>query len=164
MTVDSTFRIVWVDADAASFDIAHVRRLFLEYQREMGVDLCFQGFQQELDGLPGDYAPPGGRLWLAWCNDLAVGCAALRRLDAQACEMKRLYLQPAYRGGGRGRQLAETCIATARALGYRQMRLDTLPLMQTAIALYGTLGFVTIPAYRANPVEGALFLELDLSI
>lgn len=147
---------------AAPEDLERIRGLFLEYQTDVGVDLCFQGFEAEVAGLPGDYAPPRGRLWIARVSRDAAGCIALRPLAPDAAEMKRLFVRPAYRGLGLGRALARTCIDAARDLGYERLRLDTLPSMRDAIAMYRTLGFVEIAPYRANPVAGALFFELVL--
>jgi putative acetyltransferase len=147
---------------ASGVDIETVRALFDEYARELAVDLSFQGFAEERDGLPGAYAPPRGRLLLAERGGSAAGCVALRPLDAHTAEMKRLYLRPAARGTGLGRRLALAVVAEARTAGYSRLRLDTLPSMGPAIAMYRALGFREIPAYRHNPVPGALFLELTL--
>lgn len=146
--------------DDAAIDAA--RALFAEYQAALGVDLSFQNFDAELGGLPGAYAPPRGRLLLARHDGALAGCGALRPLDATACEMKRLYVRPAFRSSGAGRALAEFLIAEARAAGYRRMCLDTLPQMAAAQRLYQHLGFRDIAAYRHNPIAGTRFLALDL--
>lgn len=144
--------------------IAQVRELFLEYAKSLGFSLCFQSFDLELAGLPGDYAPPAGRLLLAEYEGQLAGCVALHRLAPEICEMKRLYLRPAFRGKGLGRRLAEIIISEARGIGYQRLRLDTVePVMKDAVALYRILGFREIAPYRANPIEGALYMELVLS-
>jgi ribosomal protein S18 acetylase RimI-like enzyme len=139
-----------------------VRALFLEYAGGLGIDLGFQDFDAELATLPGRYAPPSGRLLLAVSNTHPAGCVALRGLDDTTCEMKRLFVRPTFRGCGAGRRLAETILAEARAAGYREMRLDTLPSMRSAIALYRSLGFRPVEAYTVNPHPGALFLARTL--
>lgn len=149
-------------------EIAAVKALFLEYQASLGVSLCFQGFDKELAELPGGYAPPAGRLYLAQVNGAVAGCVGLRPLESVTNgdgrgEMKRLYLRPDFRGLGLGRRLAKLIIAEARAIGYRRLVLDTLADMGEARALYGSLGFREIPAYYDNPLSGVLYAELDLT-
>jgi len=139
-----------------------VRNLFVEYAEYLGIDLCFQGFQQELDGLPGDYAPPDGQLLLAIDGERAVGCVAIRRLGEGICEMKRLYVQPGYRGKGLGRTLAAAIITEARSIGYGKMRLDSLASLKEAVGLYRSLGFIEIPPYRYNPLPDVIYMELAL--
>jgi putative acetyltransferase len=142
--------------------LALVRRLFEEYAASLDVDLCFQGFADELAGLPGAYARPDGGLLLGFDSDEPAGCAAFRPLEPRIAELKRLYVRPNARGGGWGRRLAQRVVDDARAAGYQQIRLDTLPSMQAALALYHDLGFREIPPYRHNPVAGTRFLELKL--
>jgi ribosomal protein S18 acetylase RimI-like enzyme len=143
--------------------IAQARELFLEYAQSLGFSLCFQNFDKELAGLPGDYAPPEGRLLLAECDGQLAGCVALHKLEHGICEMKRLYLRPQFRGKGLGKTLADRIIAEARHIGYRRMRLDTVePVMKDAVAMYRKLGFQHIAPYRANPIAGAMYMELQL--
>jgi len=143
--------------------IAQARELFLEYAQSLGFSLCFQNFDRELAGLPGDYAPPEGRLLLVECEGQLAGCVALHKLDSGVCEMKRLYLRPPFRGKGLGRALTERIIAEARQIGYRRMRLDTVePVMKDAVAMYRKLGFKEIAPYRPNPIAGTMYMELEL--
>ncbi len=148
--------------DCTTKELNDVRALFREYADSLGIDLCFQNFEKELTDLPGDYAPPSGRLLVAADETQLAGCVALRRVDDRVCEMKRLYVPPAYRGAGLGRKLAKAAVAAAREIGYREMRLDTLPSMKEAIKLYHSLGFAEIPPYRFNPVQGVKYMELAL--
>ncbi len=144
-------------------DLEVVRELFREYADGLGVDLCFQGFEAELAGLPGKYAPPAGRLLLAWRGDEAVGCVALRPLDdGESSEMKRLYVRPAARGTHLGRRLAQAICDEAREIGYKRICLDTLPTLTAALGLYESMGFHPIAPHVYNPVEGVLFLGRDL--
>lgn len=179
------FQIVQADTPEA---LAFTAALFREYAASLSVDLAFQNFEKELADLPGEYAPPKGRLLLAMLGNPSdrvhakgyansstssassissascppSGCIALRKMDATSCEMKRLYIRPEFRGRGIGRALAEAVIAAAREIGYQRMRLDTLPEMSRAQILYESLGFNEIPSYRFNPVPGTRFLELTL--
>jgi ribosomal protein S18 acetylase RimI-like enzyme len=143
-------------------EIAACRELFAEYQRSLGVSLCFQGFDRELAGLPGDYAPPRGRLYLALAGGRPAGCVALRPLFHRDAEIKRLYVRSAHRGSGLGRILAQRVIDDARALGYEALKLDTLPQMKAAQRLYEDLGFRDTAPYNDNPVGGVRFMALDL--
>jgi putative acetyltransferase len=151
-----------IEATSAA-DIAAARELFLEYAESLGFSLCFQGFDKELAGLPGDYAPPSGRLLLARVADDAAGCVALHSLEDGIAEMKRLYVRPAHRGTGLGRRLIDEIIRHASAIGYERMRLDTVePKMKKAVELYRAYGFKEIAPYRSNPIAGALYMELAL--
>ena len=150
-----------IDAiDPAMIESARV--LFREYQQALGIDLCFQNFETELRDLPGEYAPPRGRLLLAMDGNITAGCIAMRPLSEDICEMKRLYVAPAGRGAGLGRKLALVIIEAARAAGYREMRLDTLASMAEAQALYRSLGFVEIAPYYETPVDGTVFMSMAL--
>jgi GNAT superfamily N-acetyltransferase len=143
-------------------DVEVARKLFQEYADSFESRLCFQGFDEELAGLPGEYARPGGRLLLAFQGPAAAGCVALRPLEQGTCEMKRLFVRPAYRNSGVGRVLVDRIIQEAGTCGYRRMRLDSLPHMKPALQLYRRLGFEPIAPYTMNPIPGAVFLELQL--
>lgn len=144
-------------------EVQEARQLFEEYAAWLGFNLCFQNFDKELAELPGNYAPPNGRLLLAVENDLVAGCVALRKIGEGIGEMKRLYVRPEFRGQGLGRTLTETIIEAARDLGYQRLRLDTLPgKMDRAIAMYRSLGFKDIDRYYNNPYEATAFMELTL--
>jgi len=154
------FSVAQIESQA---QIDQARELFLEYAQSLGFSLCFQNFDEELAGLPGDYAPPQGRLLLGEYDSQVAGCVALHRLEAGICEMKRLYLRPQFRGKGLGRVLADRIIAEGRQIGYERMRLDTVePVMKDAVEMYRRLGFKEIAAYCANPIAGALYMELQL--
>lgn len=150
-------------AAATPSELDAVRELLREYASSLQVELDFQRFDDELAELPGAYVPPGGALLVGRAETGLVGCVGVRALDERTCEMKRLYVRSSHRGTGLGRCLAEASIAEARRLGYGAMRLDTLPEMGAAQALYDRLGFREIPRYTVNPVPGTRFLELDLS-
>lgn len=143
-----------------------VREVFREYAQELGVDLCFQGFEEELLSLPGDYSGPKGALWLALVDGELAGCCALRQIDTvdypNAAEMKRLYVRKAFRRFGLGRELAEAALDAARSAGYHSVLLDTLDDMESARTLYAELGFEEIPPYYHNPLPGAHYLKVDL--
>lgn len=136
--------------------------LFREYEQILQVDLCFQQFEDELAGLPGKYAAPSGALLMAVVDDQVAGCVAMRPLADGVCEMKRLYVRPAYLGRGIGKQLAVTVIEGARIAGYARMCLDTLEKLKPALGLYNRLGFVERSAYYENPLPGVVYLELRL--
>ena len=148
---------------AGSTDVAIAKTLFAEYAASLGIDLTFQAFDAELAGLPGAYLPPAGTLFLAEQTGEVVGCVALRPLEPPlVAELKRLYVRPAARGQGAGAALTKAILAWARAAGYERVRLDTLPSMRRAQALYRQLGFQEVAAYRHNPVPGTVFMEADL--
>ncbi len=152
---------------ASAADLHATRTIFQEYADSLKVDLCFQGFEDELRSLPGEYAEPRGALLLAWVDGVLAGCCALRPLDSSdysnAAEMKRLYVRQAFRGLGLGRQLTECILDAARKSGYSCVLLDTLDDMESARALYEDLGFVEIPPYYHNPHAGAHYLKVDIS-
>ena len=146
----------------APVHLAAVKVLFEEYWRSFGFAPCFQNFAAEVAGLPGSYARPDGRLALGLINGEEAGCIALRRLDPERCEVKRLYVRPAFRGLGAGLALLEWVIAEACAAGYREMMGDTMPVMQRALAMYDRLGFERTDPYGAHPTPGAIYLRLRL--
>jgi ribosomal protein S18 acetylase RimI-like enzyme len=143
--------------------LAEVRALFEEYWRSFGFTPCFQNFSGELAELPGSYVPPGGRLALVLVDGQSAGCAALRRLDDERCEFKRLYVRPQYRGMRLGRELLAWIIAEAKAAGYRQLVCDTMPAMADALAMYQRAGFQRTEPYSDHPTPGAIFLRLALA-
>jgi GNAT superfamily N-acetyltransferase len=147
---------------ASPTDIATARGLFQEYAGAIGVDLCFQRFADELAQLPGPYSPPQGRLLVAWDGDEAAGCVALRSLSASTCEMKRLFVRPAFRGRGIGKGLVDAVIYEALAIGYATMRLDTLPTMTAATQLYESAGFIRRTPYYDTPLAETVFMERPL--
>ena len=152
-------RIKSVQTDA---EIEEVRKLFRGYEAYLDVDLCFQRFEEELANLPGKYSRPEGALLIGLDGESVAGCVAVRKLYGDVCEMKRLFVRPAFRGTGLGRRLALKIIAVARALGYASMRLDTLDKLTEAMQLYETLGFRRTEPYYENPLPGVVFWELAL--
>lgn len=148
-------------ADSAG-DAEAARALFREYEKGLGISLCFQNFAEEVAGLPGDYAPPSGRLLLAFVEGQPAGCVALRKERDGIAELKRLYVKPAFRGRKLGRRLTEAVLAEAKGIGYRAVRLDTLSTMKEAQVLYLSMGFTDIPPYNDHPVEGTRFMEKKL--
>ena len=162
-SVSSVVKGVGFSQAESAAQIAQARELFLEYAKSLGFSLCFQNFDKELADLPGDYAPPEGRLLLADYSGELAGCVALHKLEGGICEMKRLYLRPQFRGKGLGRVLAKRIITEAREIGYERMRLDTVePVMKDAVGMYRRLGFKEIAPYRPNPNPGTLYMELLL--
>ncbi len=151
-----------VDVAQSQDRVEDARNLISEYAASLGVDLCFQNFDEEMATFPSEYSPPSGALFLALHQNDSVGCVALRRISDQICEMKRLYVKAEYRGRGLGKLLIESVIERARKMGYKAIRLDTLPSMKEAISIYTKMGFKPIKAYRPNPVPGTLYLELRL--
>ena len=147
---------------SSSLDINRVRELFVEYASWLNVDLCFQGFNEELASLPGAYARPDGRLYLATTHGQAAGCIALRRFDANTGEVKRLWVRPPFRGRGLARDLVQRVLDSARGVGYSRLVLDTLNSMTDAIALYRSVGFRDIEAYYDNPLPGPVYMALEL--
>jgi ribosomal protein S18 acetylase RimI-like enzyme len=148
--------------------LEEVRKLFIEYEKSIGVSLCFQNFEQEVRQLPGEYTEPDGMLVIALDDGKPAGCCALRRKDktpyAMVAEMKRLYVRPEFRGRGIARQLASEVVKTAVGKGYQSIILDTLKTMTEAQALYVTMGFVDIPSYYENPMQGTRYMLLDLRV
>jgi GNAT superfamily N-acetyltransferase len=155
-------RSITIAAATSPSDLALTRELFVEYAASLGFDLAFQEFEAEIASLPGDYRPPWGAILLARVGAADAGCVALRPLAADICEMKRLYVRSAHRGLGLGRTLAAAVVEHARRIGYLTMRLDTVPAMREAAALYESLGFRDIEPYRFNPIPGTRYMELGL--
>ncbi|MEW6411589.1 MAG: GNAT family N-acetyltransferase [Candidatus Zixiibacteriota bacterium] len=143
--------------------LAAVYELFREYIESLGFDLSFQNIEEEIANLPGEYAPPEGRLYLALCDGQPAGCVGLRQLSSVICEMKRMWVRPQFRGKKIGHTLAEKVVEDARAIGYRKMVLDTIDTMAEAMAIYRSLGFKSVQPYYYNPIDGATFFEKDLT-
>jgi putative acetyltransferase len=152
-------RIIQVETPG---EIEIIRALFREYAGSLAEGFCFKGFEAELAALPGEYAPPTGRLYLAYVKEETAGCVGLRKIGEGICEMKRLYVRPLFRGNGIGRKLVLQLVEEGRELGYSKMRLDTMPYLERAIELYRAMGFKPIDNYRPDPVPGAVCFELNL--
>ena len=142
--------------------LENTRQLFTEYAASLDFDLCFQNFEGEMAGLPGEYGLPGGCIVLAMSGESPAGCVAMKKLEDGICEMKRLYVKPEFRGQGVGKELATRVIDKARECGYSRMRLDTVPSMKSAIELYRELGFKETSPYTFNPIDGAIYMEIEL--
>jgi carbonic anhydrase len=155
-------RVRWSVREARPEDVASVRELFEDYQQWLGIDLCFQGFQEELDSLPGAYSPPAGNLFIATLDHKPIGCAAIRKQSGDACELKRLFVRETGRGYGIGAGLLRRALREAKKLGYRRVRLDTLSRMDKAMKLYEDMGFRTVSPYYENPEPDAVFMERPL--
>lgn len=163
MAANARLEGLFISQAISQREIAQARELFLEYSESLGFSLCFQSFDKELAELPGGYAPPRGRLLLATYAGDSSGCVALHDLGENVAEMKRLYVRPRYRGKRLGFALVQQLLDEARQIGYRSIRLDTVePIMKDAVKMYRRLGFREIPPYRTNPIEGALYMELEL--
>lgn len=152
----------WIIQASSPEEISQARELFREYGASPDFCVCFKGFDEEVQSLPGIYAPPGGRLLIADLDGEAAGCIGFRKLEPGVCEIRRLYVRPRYRGKRLGRTLAEAIIAQARQAEYHTARLGTLPVMKEAIALYQSLGFVPVAPYKDNALAGAIYMELSL--
>lgn len=159
--MEKTEKLIFKEADTKEL-LDETRKIFREYQESIDTNLCFQKFEEELAGLPGKYSPTKGRLYLTYVGEKLAGCVALRPMENKDCEMKRLYVKPEFRGQGFGRILAEKIIKDAKEIGYKQMYLDTLDTMKSAVKLYKSLGFKDAPEYCYNPIDGAIFMYLDL--
>lgn len=157
--IEKSTTIEIIDAHYKKY-VETVRELFIEYAGILDADLCFQGFEQELEELPGKYSPPDGCILLALCDGKPAGCVALRKFSEGVSEMKRLYVRPEFRGKKLGRLLTDGIIKKAREIGYNSMKLDTLESLKEALSLYESMGFQRIEPYRFNPLEGAVYMEL----
>lgn len=151
-----------IEIQLAYNQLNEIKELFAEYTDMLGVDLSFQDYDKEINTLPGKYALPGGRLYIALCDHALAGCIALRPMDEKCCEMKRLFVRPQYRGLKIGKLLIDTIIAEAQSMQYEYMVLDTLASMEKALSIYKRLGFQEIEPYYHNPIQGAVYLRLDL--